>query len=836
MYLVDGTSLCYRSHFAIKLNNSSGFPTGAAYGFYRTLKKVILEQKPDFIGVCFDVSKETHRQQKYKEYKKQRPPLPDELGAQLPVIKKLTKALGIKTIEKEGFEADDVINSLCKEARKENIEVVVVTTDKDFFQLLSDDGVSIYNYKEHKFYRKKEFKEKYGFSPRYMSDYLSLAGDASDNIPGAMGIGKVGAAKLVKDWGSIDNMFKNIVKLKPQEAEKIEKSKQNIVLSKELVDFALPKLNVSCNQLKRDEPDQEKLSVLFNQLEFKIKNDQFFNNAKPEAKSSLPDKRIKKGLKISLFAQNKELPLIYFIDQGKAYVYIARENETYQEQALKLEELFSRPLLEKVTFDLKKQMLSYPFLRGQGKNFDIKIAAYLIDSSLSDYSLASLVSLFLDRHYSQIEIQAYPYFIWQLYKVLKKKLSQDGLDDLFYKTEMPLVGVLSKMEKSGINIDTEQLKKVLSKTNRKINTVKKIIFDAAGEEFNLNSPKQLQEILFGKMAIKPVKKTKTGYSTNEEVLKELALKHPLAQDILQYRELSKLKNTYLSPLIGKVESSGGRLFARFNQTGAQTGRISSSSPNLQSIPAKGEFSFELRKAFLSSYEGGFIVCGDYSQIELRLLACLSGDDNLIEAFKNNSDIHCFTASLLFGLPEKEINDAQRSIAKKVNFGVVYGMSSYGLSKELGISLGEADKFIHNYFSRYPKVKTYIEKTIEQVEKKGYVETIFKRRRKLPQIHSSNPHIRDFAKRQAVNAPIQGSCADIIKMAMVKIDKDILEKKMQAKLIMQIHDELVFDVKKENLKELIAIAVKRMENCLNLPVELKVNIKAGKSWAEAEEIK
>lgn len=825
LYLIDGTSLSYRSHFAVSLTNSSGFSTGAVYGFYRTLRKIILEEKPDFIAVCFDISRKTYRREKYKDYKIQRPDLPDELKAQFPVIKRLAEALGIKIVEKKGFEADDVIASLCKKARSQGLEVVIVGSDKDFFQLLSDEGVAVYNYKEQKCYRQDDFIKKYGFKPCYMIDFLSLAGDSSDNIPGAKGIGRVGASGLIKQYGGIDAIFKNLDKMKPKMAEKIKESREDIFLSRELVELSTPKLNVEIKKLKKNRLDKKELADIFSQLEFKLPRDELFNQAVPQIK-------IEKGLNPAGF---KSKQLIYFIEKGKIYIYLPEKESVYIEAVESFQGILSETMVEKISFNLKKQNLISSELKVEGKSFDVKIASYLVDSSISDYSLASLVALFLEEQYSEIRIELYPYFIWKLHKVLAKRLKEYSLDSLFYNVEMPLVKVLSQMESCGINIDTEQLKKVLKKVSKKIEETKEAVFFTAGKKFNLNSPKQLQEVLFGDLGIKPLKKTKTGYSTNEEVLKELAAGQPIAEDILQYRELSKLKNTYLVPLSKKVESSGGKLFSFFSQTGTETGRLSSSSPNLQSIPTKGEFSFQLRKAFLSSYQNGFIVCGDYSQIELRILAHLSGDKNLITAFKNNSDIHQFTASLLFQTPESKVEDYQRNIAKKVNFGIVYGMSSYGLARELGINLNQAQEFIENYFKRYPEVQSYIKKTISLAERNGWVETILKRRRNLPQINSSNPQLRDFAKRQAVNAPIQGSCADIIKLAMVKIDKQIKKTNIKAKLIMQIHDELVFDVAEKSLDKLIYVMKSQMEKNFSLTVPLKVNIKAGKNWAEAESV-
>ncbi|MCF7916454.1 MAG: DNA polymerase I [Candidatus Omnitrophica bacterium] len=828
LYLVDGTSLCYRSHFAIKLSNSSGFATGAIYGFYRTLRKLILEENCEFIAICFDVSRKTYRQKKYTDYKIQRPPIPDELKSQFPIIRELIKALGIKIIEKENYEADDVIASLTKQAVNKKREVVVVSSDKDLYQLLAQKGVSVYNYREQKIYKEKDFVKKYGFKPCFMADYLSLLGDASDNIPGAKGIGKVGATKLIKEFGHIDNIFKNLESLKPKEAKKIIESKEQIMLSKELAELSEPKLGIKLKSLKKGKIDKDKLINMFSELEFKIPQDEIFSKVRPDKP------KVKKDSSYSKNKIKKDSPFVYFINKENIYIHDFNKEETYKEELEKFKAILQDSSLEKVTFNLKNQLMQNPKINIKGKSFDIKIAAYLIDSSISDYSLMSLVALFLGEYYSEIDLDSYPYFIWKLYQALSTKLAEEKLEELFYTIEMPLVNILYKMQSEGISVDIKQLKRVLSKVNKNIIEVKKAIFKVAKKEFNLNSPKQLQEILFKDLGIKPLKKTKTGYSTGEEVLKSLSLEHSIARDILQYRELSKLKTTYLLPLIKKVEDSGDKLFAQFNQTGTQTGRLSSSSPNLQSIPVKGEFSSQLRAAFIPSTKDGAIVCGDYSQIELRILAHISEDEKLIEAFQNGLDIHSFTASLLFDIPEEDVDDSQRNIAKKVNFGIVYGMSPYGLTKELGIDFFQAQKFIENYFNRYKKVKDYIEEVIATTKKYGYAETIFGRKRNLSQINSHNPRLQEFAKRQAVNAPIQGSCADIIKLAMIKIDQEIISQKIKAKLIMQIHDELVFDVAKDDLSRMLALLKDKMENCCNLSVPLKVNIKTGKNWAQVED--
>ncbi|MFA5338368.1 MAG: DNA polymerase, partial [Candidatus Omnitrophota bacterium] len=465
--------------------------------------------------------------------------------------------------------------------------------------------------------------------------------------------------------------------------------------------------------------------------------------------------------------------------------------------------------------------------------FDVKIAAYLLNSALADYELSTLVSHYLGELVSEIPAQVIPYFVSKLYDVFDKQLKEASLDKLFFDVEMPLTRVLYDMESCGIKINTDALYGLGKEVDAKLENSKKAIFKITGKEFNLNSPKQLSEVLFKDLKIPPVKKTKTGFSTGEEVLEKLSVSHEIAKFILEYRELNKLKTTYIAPLIETVNLNAGILYAQFNQTATATGRLSGSSPNLQSIPAKGEFSAKLRSAFVSSFKNGFILCADYSQIELRILAHFSDDEKLKEAFSENMDVHRYTASLLFGKPEADISERERNLAKTVNFGITYGMSAYGLSRELNVGVTEADNFITDYFNRYPKVKNYIQTVYAQVQTEGYVKTILGRRRYLPDFKSNNLQVREFAARQAVNSPIQGSSADLIKLAMVKIHEESRKNNLKSKLIMQIHDELIFDVCPDELDKLKELVKRNMEQSIKLSVPIEVKLKIGKNWGEVE---
>jgi len=829
LYLVDGTALCYRSFFALKLSNSSGQAVGAVYGFYRTLKKIISKYKPDYIGICFDVSRKTFRQDKYKEYKSNRPALPDDLKPQIPLIKKLVRSLGIKIIEKKNFEADDVIASLCKGAKKDGLAVVVASPDKDLCQLIESDWVEVYNYSKDKFVTSDDFLAEHGFEPKLMIDYLALAGDSTDNIPGAKGIGKVGAAKLVKEFGLVENIFENLDKIPSKVGKILIKSKEMIFLSKELVQLSYPELGLKLEDLEIKEPDSKKLYEMFCELEFKA-----FLKEIPKPPINL-DLEIKEGASKKILDQLAKTEVFLFIKSENSFVFDKGEKCVYKVVTSSLKEILENEKIKKVSYGFKNQLNNLEEIKPKGIYFDIEIVAFLLESALPDYDLSTLVSHYLAEHFSDIADEFIPYFVYQLYRLLSVKLNEEGLEDLFYDVEMPLVPILSVMQKQGLKINVETLKSLDKSVEKKSDKLRVKIFKIAGKEFNLNSPKQLAVILFDQLGIEPIKKTKTGYSTNEEVLGRLSSKYPIAGFILEYRHLNKLKTTYILPLIEGVETNDGVLHAQFNQTGTQTGRLSSSSPNLQSIPTKGEFAQGLREAFIPSGDRDYILSGDYSQIELRILAHLSNDDNLIQAFEQDLDIHSFTAELLFGEKSEKPIELQRNIAKRVNFGIVYGMSSFGLSKELKITPAEAQNFIDDYFTRYPRVQGYINRIHKQAEKKGFVATILGRRRKLPDINSSNMQLREFARRQATNAPIQGSCADLIKIAMVSIDKELAKKRLKTRLIMQIHDELVFDVPGDELDKVKIIVKKHMEGAMRLAVPVKVNLKVGRNWGQMEPV-
>ncbi|MCM8787064.1 MAG: DNA polymerase I [Candidatus Omnitrophica bacterium] len=827
IYLVDGTSLCYRSFFALKLSTSNGLPTGAIYGFLQTLQKIQKKFSPHYIGICFDVSRKTFRQDMFVNYKINRPPTPDGLKVQIPIIKEIIQALGMKIIEKEGLEADDLIASLTKKAIGENLPVIIVSSDKDIYQLLDDAFVNIYNPSTEKLITKDDFLKEFGFSSNLIVDWLALVGDNVDNVPGAKGVGKVTAAKLIKEFKTIENIFKNLDSLSPKLQEILKKEKENVFLSKELVKLKIVDLEIDWGSLEIKEPDYQKIYNICKELEFKsIVKDLSAPklNLQIDIKEVSSDK-LKEAIKDNL--------CIFTLDTTNFYLFNLDKNSIYKSQINEALFILEDETIKKISFDIKEKLHLLDKIFLKGIYFDIMVAAYLLEPTLLDYSLNNLVSFYLGQFLQDIPIQVQAYFIYKLYLLLLERLKAENLMDLFLNVEMPLIQVLYQMEKAGVMIDKDKLEDLLSEVDNKINQIQTEIFSIANKQFNLNSPQQLSTVLFKELKIPPIKTTKTGYSTSEEVLEKLALQYKIAKLILEYRQLNKLKTTYINPI--KNMLIDGKLYAKFNQTSTQTGRLSSHHPNLQSIPAKNELSTSLRKVFISSFKDGYILSADYSQIELRILAHFSSDKNLITAFKEDLDIHTYTASLLFGIPQKQINEKQRDLAKRINFSIIYGMTAYGLAEELNISLQEAQSFIDNYFLRYSGVKEYINKVYKEAMQFGFVKTILGRKRKLPDINSANFQLKEAAYRQAINTPIQGSCADLIKVAMINIYKQFKEKKLQAKLIIQIHDELIFDVPASELNIVKDIVKKYMQESLPLSIPIKVAIKVGKNWAELEEI-
>ncbi|MBL7080987.1 MAG: DNA polymerase I [Candidatus Omnitrophica bacterium] len=883
--LIDANGICYRAYYAIRgLATSYGLCTNAIYGFVNFLNKVLKEINPQYMGVCFDVSRHTFRQKEFARYKIQRPPMPADLVTQLPYIKKIIKAFGINIFEKEGFEADDVIATLTRKAKEKDFTIMIVSADKDILQLVDEGVIVLHPHKDKKIiYDVAGVKRQYGFLPGRIADFIALAGDTADNIPGVPGIGEKTATKLLDKFKSLENLLLNLDQIKEQKLrsrlkEKIEQIKLCHYLAQLRTDLDI---EFDAQSLKIKKPDYRNLYEIFRELEFKkfLKDlpEQPFDklrvgtersrSASTESLDFARDKLRRSANRqvagIDQFRQAGEL-ILYMNEEGLT-VYLP-ESDSFLELekgSLKsIEPVLRDPKIKKIGHNLKDIFLRLARhnIALEGLGFDTMIAAYLLNPSRSDYSLESLCWDYLKRildagpvrsktpgatapptagtsngagKISPLEVCV---VIGTLKSVLEKELKLKDSFRIFCDLEIRLIPVLAQMELEGIKLDLEFLKALGIEIEEKRKGLVSKIYHLAGGPFNINSPLQLRQVLFEKLKLPVIKKKKTGASTDEEVLAVLASQHPLPKILLEYRMLCKIKSTYIDALMELADKKTLRIHTFFNQTGTQTGRLSSSNPNLQNLPIKTELGRKIRKAFITSCEDNFLVSFDYSQVELRVLAHLSGEKVLIDAFSQGKDIHRATASLVYGTEDSIVNDQMREVAKRINFGIIYGLSSFGLARELGISREEATRFIDAYFLRYPRVKDYIARQIEKAKKDNFVTTILGRHRYLPDINHQNAAVRAFAERQAVNSSIQGSAADLIKMAMIKIYQKIEERTLSAKLLLQIHDELIFEIPNGQLQRAIEMISYEMENALALSVPIKVVIKKGKNWLEMEEIK
>ncbi len=892
LFLIDGNSFCYRAFYAIRqLANSKGQPTNAVYGFVTMLNKIVKENKPEMLAVAFDLKGPTFRHEKYEEYKIHRKPMPDELVGQLPIIKEVVRAYNIPIYEKEGYEADDLLATIATKAASKEINVYIVTGDKDALQLVSDRIKVLSTHQEGLVYTIDKVKERFKVAPEAMPDIMSLMGDASDNIPGVMGIGEKTAIELISEFGSLENLLKNIDAVKQEARKKMLKANEKTaILSKELA-ILDREVQIEWNQkdLELKEPNRERLVELFKELEFK----NLLKEAAPQDKLDsdyelLTDDKGFKRLMSSLeavkefafdFETTSEDPMkaepvgiSFSFKEGKAcYVGVCEGNqkpETRNQKKLDREFVLRRlkPILEDPKIKKIGQNIKYEYIvlanygiRLKGIGFDTMVASYLLNPSKFNHNLEDISLEYLNHRMTtpiqdligkgksaitmdKVDLDKISRYscedsdvAFRLKSVLAREIADKGLDNLFYDVEIPLVEVLAEMELTGVSIDTEYLKGLSGEMARKLEGLSKKIYELAGGEFNINSPKQLSVILFDKLKLPVVKKTKTGISTDEEVLTKLAAKHELPKTLLEYREFSKLKSTYVDALPNLINPKTGRLHTSFNQTVTATGRLSSSEPNLQNIPIKTEEGKKTRKAFIPYEKGDSMLSADYSQIELRILAHLSGDKALIKAFGEGLDIHAYTASLVFGVPEKDVSLQMRNMAKTVNFGIVYGMSPYGLSQSLGIEVDKAKEFIDAYFERYPEVKSYLEQLIENARTAGFVTTILGRRRYIPEITSQDARIKAFAERTAINTPVQGSAADVIKVAMIAIHDALAANRFGSRMIMQVHDELVFNVAKGELKEVSGLVKDKMEHVIKLTVPIEAHLEAGDNWLELERV-
>jgi len=871
LILIDGNALLYRAFYALPpLSTKEGIPTGGVYGFTRILLKLFREERPDYLACAFDKGKKTFRHQKWEEYKATRPKTPDELVEQIPLTKEVLKGFGVPIFEDEEYEADDILATLAKEGEKKGLHIDIFTGDKDILQIVSS-RINIIRFKKgitqtEKFDPQK-VKEEYGVSPEQIADYLALVGDVSDNIPGIPGIGPKAARRLIKEFGNLEEILANLDKLSPKLAQKIKENLEQVKLSKKLATIVtnVP-LKFNLDELKVKNPNEKILLPVFQQLEFKglIKDlSSSFKSSNPGLKQYKIKER-EKNIKINspehfdrIVDEFFKAPLIIqlqvkeenlfpdfkiwelaFSSLKDEVIFQIELKERPRESILfkKFTKILSSEKIKKIGHNLKDTILIFKKwgIDFKGAFFDTSIAAYLLNPSSVGYSLSELYSLYLGKFSGDINSASQKIeIIRELYPVLQEQIKTQGMENLFFQIEMPLVEVLADMQYRGIKVESKILENFLIEVEEKRKKIREEIYEDIGERFNINSSQQLGQILFEKLNLPVVKRTKTGYSTDEEVIRALSALRPSLTKILEYRYLSKLESTYIRPLLNMIDPTTGRIHTQFSQITASTGRLASSHPNLQNIPIKEELGQKLRKAFVAE-DGYLFISADYSQIELRILAHLSQDKNLISSFLKGEDIHRQTAAEIFDCLPLQVTPQMRRKAKVVNFGIVYGISPFGLSRDLGIPEKEAEEYIKKYFSRYPKVKEYIDKTLKEAEKRGYVTTMMGRRRYLPQIISKDRRQRELARRTAINSPIQGGAADLIKLAMINLHRRLKKEALPAWVVLQIHDELLLEVSEEVVDQVKKIVKEEMEGAMKLSVPLVVDTKVGKNWAEMKD--
>ncbi len=847
--LIDGNALLYRAFYALPpLTNSEGVPTGAVYGFTRMLMKLLREEKPAYIACAFDKGRKTFRHQKWKEYKATRPRMPEDLASQISLTKEVLKGFEIPVFENEEYEADDLLATLAKRGEKMGLQIEILTADKDALQVVSSSicvfrprkGITDIHY-----FDEEEVRKEYGVSPGQIPDFLALVGDSSDNIPGVPGIGPVTAKELIQKHKTLDNLLHNLDQLPLKTRDLLTKYGEQAKLSKRLATaITSVSLKVNLDELKLNPPQRDLLLPLFSQLEFKQLIKELGPSVFPKAHfyevTSLPDLiSLASNLKKTFFVlepqRNGKIEGIAFFIKDKSPYWVSLKQTGIEKNLIisKLDPILRDPKIMKLGHGLKSTHYQLKMLKMDltGLGFDTELAAYLLNPLASHYPLEDLAFNYLAI---DLDKGAHPAkrarIISQLSELLEERLKKENLWELFLKIEMPLIQVLAKMEERGIKVDKAVLENFLRDVKKERETIQEEIYRDVGEKFNINSSQQLGHILFEKMNLSPLKKTKTGYSTDEEVLQTLSLLHPFVTKILDYRRLFKLESTYIRPFPELINPATGRIHTSFNQTVTATGRLSSSEPNLQNIPIRNKLGQRLRCAFVA--ENGYVfLSADYSQVELRLLAHLSADPNLKRAFAKNEDIHQETAAEIFGVLPLKVTPQMRRQAKVVNFGIIYGISAYGLSRDLGISQKEAEDYIEKYFDRYPKVKDYIEKTLREAREGQYVTTLRGRKRRLPGINSRNKRTREFAERTAINTPVQGGAADLIKLAMINLDKRFKKGGLGACIVLQIHDELLFEVPQTEIEKTGKIVKEEMEGALKLSVPLVVQTKVGKNWGE-----
>lgn len=857
--LVDGNNLLFRSYYATAYNgnfmkNSKGFPTNALFGFSNMINKIILEEKPTYILVAFDKGK-TFRHEKYSEYKAGRIEMPDELRLQFPIAKKLLELMGIKYYEIENYEADDIIGTFSKFCDNTKYTGTIISSDKDLLQLITDSvDIKLLKSKDYIRYNPESFYEEYKIKPINIIDLKSLMGDSSDNIKGVKGIGEKTALKLLQEYKTLNGIYENIDKISGKTKEKLIDGKNDAYISYELATIVtnVP-IEISIDDIKY-KGNQAGLNDLYEELEFYS----FLKKDKVE-------KEVTKPFDVKIIKNIGEINV-----EGDCAVYLEILGTNYHNSKIlgmgvynenssiyiPLEILKQQPdfLLKnnKYTYDIKKTYVSFKWnnINIDNINYDAMIAGYLLDYNVKD-DIAYLANQFdydipfYENIYGKnnklsepnnIDIIAYnsvlkAKFIYETYNIFNEKLNNENMIELFNDIEIPLSYTLGDMEYNGVYVDKEILNQMGIEIKNKIFEVEKNIYEIVGHEFNISSPQQLGTVLFEELNLPSKKKGKTGYSTAADVLNKLVDKHPIINMIIEYRMLTKLYNTYIEGLISSIHPDG-KVHTIYTQTLTRTGRLSSIEPNLQNIPIRYEYGKLIRKAFLPS-PNSLILSSDYSQIELRVLAHMANVEALIDAFNNDIDIHTKTASDIFNVPISEVTKSMRRIAKAVNFGIIYGISGYGLSENLGISTKEASNFIEQYLNTYPGIKTYMDETIKKAHENKYVKTLFNRKRNIPELDNKNYMIRSGAERIALNTPIQGTSADIIKIAMVEASKKLKESNMKTKMILQVHDELIFDVFKDELDMVKEIVKETMEGVCKMSVPLKVDIEVGTDWYDTK---
>lgn len=863
LLILDSNSILNRAFYGVRyLSAKDGTPTNAIYGFLNILLKLIKEQEPDYICAAFDVKAPTFRHKQYEGYKAQRKPMPEGLAAQMPLAKDVLRAMGVTILEKEGYEADDIIGTVARLCEESEISCFIATGDKDDLQLASDKTkviltVTKSGYNETIIYDNKAVKEKYHVTPTEFIDVKALMGDPSDNIPGVKGVGEKTAMSLIEKHHSIEYIYENIddIGLKGAMLQKMKDGREMAFMSKELA------------TINRNTP------IEFNAEECVF--DGFENNGELyEILKRLELNSIIKKLDLSGGDNVKENEDIFkdfsyqvgdknMINGDKVTVVLDFDGDNISSAAVgvgnnavvlneqdDIKELLEDDSIAKVMFDVKEAIVK---LNGRIdiKNIsdDTAIAAYLVDPAKNEYTIEKLASEYFGTVIEKPEVKQLSLLddvetdrseylakcavaLGVLNERIGDKIKENGQEKLYQEVELPLVTVLAHLEINGFLVDDNQLKEFADKLGEKIDALTNEIYMLAGEEFNINSPKQLGVILFEKLELKPVKKTKTGYATNADVLEKLRDKHPIVNFIMEYRQLAKLKSTYCDGLTAVVNPNTHRIHSVFTQTVTVTGRLSSTEPNLQNIPTRTELGREIRKMFVAK-DGYVLVDADYSQIELRVLAHIANDETMINAFRNNEDIHAVTASQVLGIPLEDVTKEQRSSAKAVNFGIVYGIGEFSLAQDLHISVKEAKAYIESYLEKYHGVRNYMESIKEQAKKDGYVKTMLNRIRYIPELKSPNYNIRQFGERVALNTPIQGTAADIIKLAMVRVDNRLINEGLKSKLILQVHDELIVEAHKDEVDKVKQILNEEMQNAMKLNVPLKVDMSTGHSWYDAK---